>query len=29
MFGGISYFLSEKAVHAFDKNAVIKNKLPE
>jgi len=29
MFGGISYFLSEKAVHAFDKNAVVKNKLPE
>ena len=28
-FGGVSYFLSEKAVHAFDKNAVVKNKLTE
>lgn len=28
-FGGLSYFLSEKAVHAFDKNAVVKNRLPE
>ena len=28
-FGGLSFFLSEKAVHAFDKNAVVKNRLPE
>jgi AAA+ superfamily predicted ATPase len=29
IFGGITYFLSEKAVHAFDKNAVVKNRMPE
>jgi hypothetical protein len=29
IFGGITYFLSEKAVHAFDKNGVVKNRLPE
>ena len=28
-FTGVNYYLSEKAVHAIDKNAVVKNKLPE
>ena len=29
IFGGTTYFLTEKAVHAFDKNAVIKPSLAE
>lgn len=29
MFGGVNYSLSEAAVHAFDKDAVVKNKMPE